>query len=252
MEAYEHGHREDVVVQHGGMLRGKLSQGMGTMVEGARCMVAWQLLLIGWLAGWDPKSRLSRTSTWRALLRAATLHWRVEPLAAGGPDGRPSMWVTLHTSVSSRPGPPTRTHRQRGDHLVDDDVDATCDKVLKVVDLAWVGAMGRMGLVLLLAVPVLPEMALAWAFFCSTYLVAVLYALSHARSFYGLPLLAVMVMHVPLVWLVWFPIVAGAFTVLALVSSMRTWAYLTGDALKIISWLTENKYSTTSPRLHHQ
>jgi len=51
-------------------------------------------------------------------------------------------------------------------------------------------------------------------------------------------------LHVPIVWVLWFPLLAATYTLLALVSSLRTRAYLTGDAFKIISWVTENKYTT--------
>jgi len=225
-----------------------------------RGLLYWHVLFLEWLAGYEPKGGPTRRRSladlaWTAVLRAATSHWRIQEMATS--EGHPGgVWLTLPTTMASSRAAASRwaaaatTSAAKPVVVVEDDMDAA-DRILKVADLSRMSLPGRLLIFSLWAVPVLPEMILAWGFFWATYLVGVLYALSHPRDHHGAPLMALLVLHLPIVWVLWLPSLLVVFTVMALVQALHSRAYLILDSLQIISWLTENKY-TSNRRLSQQ
>jgi hypothetical protein len=186
--------------------------------------------------------------------RFLDLSWRFGEYDASRAQGKSkSVWLTLHTTPphdakdKANKGKERIRHGQNGNRrLVGGEVES--DEVLKLVEIDNLGRLGRGLLVGACVVPILPEMLVALAFFWATYLLGIAYALTAHRKSGNYALLGLLAfVHLPFLWVLWFPLVLLAFLGIVLFQSLRSRAHLATDARKVFGWLAGKESGSVLP-----
>lgn len=241
---------------------GRLGEAVVSAIHGANVGLLYSVLTIDWLfdlkGGKRADGKKEETTSLANMVKkgwAETMHkgrrfldlsWRFGEYDASRAKGKSkSAWLTLHTSPlldgeGKRSYKGKERIRQSGqndrERLVAGEVEN--DEVLKLVEIDNLGRLGRGLLVGACAVPILPEMLIAFAFFWAAYALAIVYGLTAHRKSGSYALLSVLgFLHLPFVWVLWFPLVLLAFLGVVLFQSLRSRAYLATDARRVFGWL---------------
>jgi hypothetical protein len=198
---------------------------------------------VDWRASWEDAKRMGR--------RFLALTWSVgehEPSPSRASYDR-SIWLSLRTrplqaSASDEAGARNLVPKGK-ERLSKHDSGAwpvewniESDEVLKLVEIDGLGTIGRFLVIGACLVPVLPELIVATGFFWSIYLLGIAYAFNAQRrsdSFFILWLLGFL--HLPFVWVLWFPLVMLGFFSIVVVQSFRSRASMAKDIGRVIGLL---------------
>jgi hypothetical protein len=182
--------------------------------------------------------------------RFLDLSWRFGEFDASRAHGKTkSAWLTLQTSAPRDAKATKGKERIRpgqNDRLVRGEVES--EEVLKLVEIDNLGRLGRGLLVGACVVPILPEMLVAVAFFWATYLLGIAYALTAHRKSGSYVLLGLLAfLHLPFLWVLWFPLVMLAYLGIVLFQSLRSRAHLATDARRVFGWLAGKESGSVLP-----
>jgi len=111
------------------------------------------------------------------------------------------------------------------------------ETLLKLVNVSKLGnKAGRCLVLAIWAVPFVPELVALFTFFAAVYISAIAFALSLGKRYMAIPLILAIVLHLPFVWIFWFPPTVIAYSLVSFGIALHTRLFLLFDTIRILSY----------------